>query len=74
MTTPARTAFDLGQVPDRVEALIAMDAMLHRRIVGLADLRAVADTHPGWRGVLTFRARLDLAEPEAASPMETGCG
>jgi very-short-patch-repair endonuclease len=71
LTTPARTAFDLGRDPDRIRAVIAVDAMLHRRLVTLAELRHMADTHPGWRGVMKFRDILGLAEPGAASPMET---
>jgi very-short-patch-repair endonuclease len=71
ITTPARTAFDLGRDPDRLQAAIAMDAMLNRRVVTLAALHRVADAHPGWRGVMTFRAILRSAEPGAASPMET---
>ncbi|MFI5846027.1 DUF559 domain-containing protein [Catenuloplanes sp. NPDC051500] len=71
LTTPARTAFDLGRVPDRIQAAIAVDAMLHRRVVTLAELHRTADAHPGWRGVMTFREILRIAEPGAASPMET---
>ncbi|WP_033338455.1 DUF559 domain-containing protein [Catenuloplanes japonicus] len=71
VTTPARTAFDLGRGADRVHAAIAVDAMLHRRAVSLAELHRAADAHPGWRGVMKFRDILRLAEPGAASPMET---
>jgi hypothetical protein len=71
VTTPARTAFDLGRGRDRIQASIAVDAMLHRRVVTLPELHRVADAHPGWRGVMTFREVLRIAEPGAASPMET---
>jgi very-short-patch-repair endonuclease len=71
VTTPARTAFDLGRAPDRVRAAIAVDAMLHRRVVTLPELHRTADAHPGWRGVMAFREILRIAEPGAASPMET---
>ncbi len=71
LTTPARTAFDLGRDPDRIQAAIAVDAMLFRRVVSLADLHRAADAHPGWRGVMKFRDILVNAEPKAESPMET---
>ena len=71
LTTPARTTFDLGRTDDAVQAAIAVDAMLHRRIVTLADLHGVADAHPGWRGVMRFRAVVRGADPRSESPMET---
>lgn len=71
VTTPARTAFDLGRQADRTAAVIAIDALLHQRVIPLAELAAIADTHVGWRGVMRFRRVLELAEPGAASPMET---
>ncbi|WP_232323491.1 endonuclease domain-containing protein [Catenuloplanes japonicus] len=71
VTTPTRTAFDLGRGADRIQAAIAVDAMLHRRLVSPAELHRAADAHPGWRGVMKFRDILRLAEPGAASPMET---
>lgn len=71
VTTPLRTAFDLGRQAPRVSALIAMDALLHRRVVRLAALRAYAEAHPGWPGLSLLREVLALAEPLAESPMET---
>ncbi|GAB7037222.1 MULTISPECIES: endonuclease domain-containing protein [Catenuloplanes] len=71
VTTPLRTAFDLGRAADRVQAVIAVDAMLHRGLVTVADLGRVADAHPGWRGVMRFRGVVAEAEPNAESPMET---
>jgi hypothetical protein len=71
VTTPLRTAFDLGRQAPRLSALIAVDALLHRRVVKLPALRAYADAHPGWPGLALLRNVLALAEPLSESPMET---
>ncbi|MEU7999145.1 DUF559 domain-containing protein [Micromonospora sp. NPDC049060] len=71
VTTPLRTAFDLGRQAPRDEALVAVDALLHRRVVKLPALRAYADARPGWPGLPLLREILALAEPLAESPMET---
>ncbi|MFG1775314.1 DUF559 domain-containing protein [Micromonospora sp. NPDC049048] len=71
VTTALRTAFDLGRQAPRDEALVAVDALLHRRVVKLAALRAYADARHGWPGLPLLREILALAEPLAESPMET---
>ncbi|MDP9794635.1 hypothetical protein J2S43_003147 [Catenuloplanes nepalensis] len=71
LTTPDRTAFDLGRGPDRVAAVVAVDAMLHRRLVTVEGVAALASRHPGWPGVSRMREVLAIAEPGSASPMET---
>lgn len=71
VTTPVRTAFDLGRHPPRVDAVIAVDALLHRRVVKLDRLEAYARRHPGWPGAPLLREVLGLAEPLTESPMET---
>jgi Protein of unknown function (DUF559) len=71
VTTPLRTAFDLGRQAPRVSALVAVDALLHRRVVKLPALRAYAGAHAGWPGLSLLREVLALAEPLSESPMET---
>jgi hypothetical protein len=71
VTTPERTAFDLGRRASRTAALIALDAMLHRRVVKLDAVLAMAQERPRWPGVPSLRHVLTLAEPLAESPMET---
>jgi hypothetical protein len=61
VTTPARTAFDLGRDPDRVAAVVALDALLHHRVIRPGALRAIADERLGWPGVVAFRAAASLA-------------
>ncbi|MEU7759422.1 MULTISPECIES: DUF559 domain-containing protein [Micromonospora] len=71
VTTPLRTAFDLGRHGTRVEALVAVDALLRRRAVKLPVLRAYAADRPGWPGAPLLREVLAVAEPLSESPMET---
>ncbi|MFC0031115.1 DUF559 domain-containing protein [Micromonospora chaiyaphumensis] len=71
VTTALRTAFDLGRQGPRIEALVAVEALLHRRVVKLSALRAYAAAHPGWPGAAVLREVLALAEPLSESPMET---
>ncbi|KKK05260.1 DUF559 domain-containing protein [Micromonospora sp. HK10] len=71
VTTALRTAFDLGRQPARTDALVAVDALLNRRVVKLTDLRAYAAARSGWPGTRLLREVLALAEPLSESPMET---
>ncbi|MCZ7435373.1 DUF559 domain-containing protein [Micromonospora sp. WMMC241] len=71
VTTPLRTAFDLGRQGARAEALVAVDALLRRQVVKLPALRAYAADRPGWPGSRLLREVLALAEPLSESPMET---
>jgi hypothetical protein len=71
VTTPERTAFDLGRRGSRTAALIALDALLHRRLVKVDAVLAMAQERSRWPGVPTLREVLALAEPLAESPMES---
>ncbi|MDT0533142.1 DUF559 domain-containing protein [Micromonospora sp. DSM 115977] len=71
VTTGVRTAFDLGRQLPRTDALVAVDALLHRRVVKLPTLGSYLDTHNGWPGTAQLREVLTLAEPLCESPMET---
>jgi hypothetical protein len=71
LTGPMRTAFDLARRPDRVEAVVAIDAFWHKGTVSPPRLLAYAAAHPGWRGVRRIPGILDLADPGAGSPMES---
>ena len=55
---------------DRTRALIALDAMCHRKLVRISEL----EEHPGLRslkGCRRLRELLTLVDPRAESPMET---
>lgn len=71
LTTPVRTAFDLGRQPNRVHGLVALDALCHRRLVRLPDIADYLSERPGWPGVCSLRELLTLVDGRAESPMET---
>jgi very-short-patch-repair endonuclease len=70
VTTVGRTLVDLGR-HDRRDALMAGDAALRERLVGVADLDAGLAGARGWPGVRQARAILALASPLAESPLES---
>lgn len=71
VTTAARTAFDIGCKPPVAQAIPILDALLNATGIKPADVVAVADRHPGARGVRRLRAALELADGGAESPQET---
>jgi hypothetical protein len=70
VTTPLRTALDLGRLLWRYDALAALDGFLrhgvdhHRLIEEMPRFR-------GYRGVIQLRALAPLADPRAESPGES---
>ncbi|HWG98036.1 MAG TPA: DUF559 domain-containing protein [Pilimelia sp.] len=70
VTTPLRTAFDLGRTP-RPGGVVALDALLRRRLLTLPALRTLVTARDGWPGIRLLRQACDLAEPLSESPMET---
>lgn len=71
VTTPLRTALDLGCVLRRSEALAALDAFARLHQVTTADLRANLDRFRGRRGVVQLRELIDRIDPRAESPRES---
>jgi hypothetical protein len=71
VTTPARTAFDIGRLTAQAQVIPILDALLNATGVKPADVRALADRHRGLRGVSKLRAVLDLVDGGAESPQET---
>jgi hypothetical protein len=71
VTTPLRTAVDLGRRlrPDR--ALAALDGFLRTPFVTRADLEREVLRFKGFRGVVQLRALIPLADPRAESPAES---
>src|SRR5579864_4341699 len=67
-------ASTLGELCARlglVEAVVLVDAALHRRLVRLKVLAAWADSRAGHHGIPDLRRVIDLAEAAAESPMES---
>jgi very-short-patch-repair endonuclease len=70
-TTAARTAFDIGCGLPVAEAVPILDALFNATGTKPADVSALADRHPGARGIRRLRAALGLADGGAESPQET---
>jgi len=71
VTTPARTAFDLGRQYGRTLAVIRVDALLQATDLKLCDVAPLIDRHRGARGVVQLREVFELADTGAESPQET---
>ena len=71
VTTPLRTACDLGSCADIVEATVALDMALHAGIIDMSALNRYVDGSAGTKGIKRLRRAVGLAEPRSESPMET---
>jgi hypothetical protein len=71
VTTPARTAFDIGR-RDRLEtAIIRVDALANATGLKPSDVARLADSHRGARGMVQLRRVSELMDGGAESPQET---
>ena len=71
VTSPLRTVVDLGGRLPQVEAVVAADMALQKRLVRLADLQQYVARHAGRKGIARLRRVTELTEPAAESAMET---
>ena len=71
VTSPARTAFDLGRVTPVVHAILGVDAVRHACDVTVDDIRAVASRHLGVHGGGELPQVLRRSTHLADSPMES---
>ncbi|MFD4184000.1 DUF559 domain-containing protein [Rhodococcus sp. NPDC058514] len=71
VTTPARTAFDLGRTLDFDRAVEVLDALCNATDLEPAQVLEVAGRHLGARGLVQLRAVLGLVDGGAESPPET---
>jgi hypothetical protein len=71
VTTPARTAFDIGRSLPAARAVPILDALLNATGIKPPDVVVVADRHAGARGIRRLRAALELTDGGAESPQET---
>ncbi|HWS91425.1 MAG TPA: DUF559 domain-containing protein [Mycobacterium sp.] len=71
LTTPARTAFDLGRRKGLTAAVIRLDALVRATEVKVADVELLAERHRGARGTVQLRQALSLVDGGAESPYET---
>lgn len=71
VTSPERTAFDLGRRRGLTTAVIRLDALMHATNVKPTAVELIADRHRGARGTVQLREALSLADAGAESPQET---
>ncbi|ORA36991.1 endonuclease domain-containing protein [Mycobacterium aquaticum] len=71
VTTPERTAFDLGRRGSLGEAVARLDARGNATGLKALDVLELAARHRHVRGLRQLEAALDLYDPGAQSPQET---
>jgi hypothetical protein len=71
VTTATRTAFDIGCGLPVAKSVPILDALLNATGIKPAEVLALADRHPGARGIRRLRAALELVDGGAESPQET---
>ena len=71
VTTPARTAYDLGRRGTVTQAVIRLDALANATDLKPDDVAALLPVHRGARGLPQLRSAIDLMDGGAESPQET---
>lgn len=71
VTTPARTAYDLGRHLPRGQAVARLDALARATPFSVEDVLLLAKRHRGARGLRRLRTALPLVDAGAESPKET---
>ena len=71
VTTPARTAFDLGRRMRLTDAVQRVDALMNATGLRPDGIQQVMDCHPRARGLTALRRMLALVDAGAQSPYET---
>lgn len=71
VTSPARTAYDLGRRIGFQEALVRVDALARATGLAVSDVQPLIDMHRGARGMKQLRRLLPFVDAGAESPQET---
>jgi uncharacterized protein DUF559 len=71
VTSPARTAYDLGRRPGLASAVTRLDALARATGVAAADVAPLIEAHRGARGMKQLRRVLPLVDAGAESPQES---
>lgn len=71
VTTPERTAFDIGRRGAVRSAVVRLDALARATGFKVDDVLCVAARHPGARGVRQLEIALELVDSGAQSPRES---
>jgi hypothetical protein len=68
VTTPARTAFDLGRYLKRGQAIARLDALMRAAPFSAEDVMLLTKRYKGARGVAELKSVLPLVDGGAESP------
>ena len=71
VTTPERTAFDIGRRSSIADAVPRIDALIQATDLKVPDIEAVIAAHPGVRGLVRLRQTVGLVDGGAESPYES---
>lgn len=71
VTTPERTAFDIGRHEPLRTAVARLDALARATRLEVSEVAALARRHPRTRGLRQLERVLELVDPGAQSPRET---
>ncbi|MGH3635667.1 endonuclease domain-containing protein [Mycobacterium sp.] len=71
VTTPGRTAYDIGRRAPRRTAVAQLDALARATGLKVDDVAALAQHHRGARQLRKLETVLQLVDPGAESPQET---
>ncbi len=71
VTTPARTAFDLGRRLNLKDGVKRIDALMNATQLKVVEIESVIEGHPGVRGTGKLRKTLSLVDGGAESPYES---
>jgi hypothetical protein len=71
VTTPERTAFDIGRRGAIHSAVVRLDALARATGIKVDDVLSVVKSHPRSPGLRTLEAALELVDPGAQSPRES---
>jgi len=71
VTSAVRTLADLARHSSLTDAVVALDAALHQRLLKLDHLKAWLESHERFPGTARLRRAIELAEPASESVMET---
>jgi hypothetical protein len=71
VTTPLRTACDLGRLLHRDQAIAALDSLAALNAFSLDELIASVERYKGYRGVIQLRWLVLVVDPRSQSPGES---
>lgn len=71
VTTPARTAYDLGRRLELEEGVLRLDALMNATALDVVEVEELIARHPRARGLCRLRDTLSMMDGGAESPYES---